>query len=53
MASNISILPVKMSMAPDKENVLQGVDNKCSHGNTFHGLEIWLQVVDFHERHDI
>ena len=52
MRTNRGELQGRMSMAPDEKIAPQGVDNKCSHGNTFHGLEIRQQVVEPHERHD-
>ena len=43
----------RMSMAPDKKSPCKGLTTSAAVGKLLHGLEIRLQVVELHERHDI
>ena len=50
--SNRGEMQGRMSMAPGKKSPCKGLTTSAAVGKLLHGLEIRLQVVGFHERHD-
>ena len=50
--SNRGEMQGRMNMAPDKKSPCKGLTTSAAVGKLLHWLEIRLQVVELHERHD-